>query len=84
MNYKKTNSVLFSKTSKNESAELKITTNSGFIETSNVVKYLVFVFDKKIELGNVYAVLDENKIKAFESAALVHKLFEKLGVFRIW
>ena len=36
----KTNCVLFSKTSKNESAELKIAINSGFIQTSSVVKYL--------------------------------------------
>ena len=45
LNYKKTNSKLFSKTSKNESAKFKVATYSRFIETSGVVKYLgVFVF----------------------------------------
>ena len=63
MNYKKTNSVLFSKTSKNESAELKITTNSGFIETSNVVKYLVVVFDKKLNWETYTQYLIKTKLK---------------------
>ena len=49
VNYKKTNSKLFSKTSKNESAKFKVATYSRFIETSGVVKYLgVFFFDKKL------------------------------------
>ena len=50
MNYKKTNCILFSKTSKNESAalKLKIATHSGFIETSSVVKYLGVFFDKNL------------------------------------
>ena len=48
MNYKKTNSVLFPKTSKNEFAALKIATHSGFTETSSVVKYLNVFFDKNL------------------------------------
>ena len=48
MNYMKTNCVLFSKTSKNESAALKIATHSGFIETSCVVKFLGVFFDKNL------------------------------------
>ena len=51
MKYQKTKCVLFSKTSKNESAELKIATNSGLIETSCVVKYLGAFFDKKLNWG---------------------------------
>ena len=48
MNYKKTNCVLFSKTSKNESAALKTATHSGFTETSCVVKFLGVFFDKNL------------------------------------
>ena len=48
MNYKKTNCVLFPKTSKNEFAALKIATHSGFTETSSVVKYLNVFFDKNL------------------------------------
>ena len=48
INYKKNNCVLFSKTSKNESVELKIATHSEFIETTSVVKYLGVFFDKTL------------------------------------
>ena len=48
MNYKKTNCVLFSKTSKNEFAALKIATHLRFIETRSVVKYLGVFFDKNL------------------------------------
>ena len=60
MNYKKTNCVLFSKTSKNESAALKIATHSGFIKTSSVVKYLGVFFDKNLNWEtHAHFVLDK-------------------------
>ena len=44
VNYRKTNCLLFSKSSKKESAALKTATHSKFSETSSVVKY----FDKNL------------------------------------
>ena len=49
MNYKNTNCILFFKTCKNESAELKIATTSEFIETRSVVKYLGVFFNENLK-----------------------------------
>ena len=46
MNCMKTNSLLFPKTFKNKSAEIKIASTLGFIAIRSVVKYLSVFFDK--------------------------------------
>ena len=87
MNYKKTNRVLFSKTSKNESAALKIATRSGFIENSSVVKYLGVFFDKNLNWkAHAQFVLDKMcsakgilcKLRHFASMSILKNVYFSL------
>ena len=87
MNYKKTNCVLFSKTSKNESAALKIVTHSGFIETSRVVTYLGVFFDKHLNWQtHAQIVLDKMcsakgilcKLRHYASTSLLKNVYFSL------
>ena len=73
MNYKKTNCVLFSKTSKNESAALKIVTHSGFIETSHLVKYLgVFLSKKTPKFPFLFLVYINDLPNSFNSNVILY------------
>ena len=87
MNYKKTIRVLFSKTSKNESAELKIATNLGFIETRSVFKYLGLFFDKTLNWKTHKQFVLEKmrsakgilcKLRHYASTSILKNLYSRL------